>query len=268
VDRASIWPGIASLSDRCVLDAFPLALCAIGYSRLTRAPQQCMVVPFARLPGDARIPLYVLSTTTEGIAFQLDPARVLAWLNDNDIVTTPIPPTPIDAWAQLYQVVPGLLHNRFQPGYGERATVLVRTLLHSISHALLRTISWSGYRPAIGRRIPLSRDAWGVLYANRYQETKIGGLVTLFERGLAAWLQQARDEARACLYDLLCADDGGACVGCLHCEYGCTQLNRELSRAVLFGGPVVLDGQQAAVVELASGYWEQSSAPTEPHNSA
>jgi hypothetical protein len=256
--------GLLQLS---VLDAFPLALCAIGYSRLTRAPQQCMVVPFARLPGDARIPLYMLSTTTEGIAFQLDPARVLAWLTANGIVTTPIPPTPLDAWAQLYRFAPGLLHGRFQPGYQERATVLVRTLLHSVSHALLHTIAWSGYDPQSVAEFLFPETLGGVLYANRYQDTKIGGLVTLFERGLAAWLQQARDEARNCLYDPLCADEGGACVGCLHREYGCTQLNGELSRAVLFGGPLVLDGQPAAVIEIASGYWEPSSAIMEPHSS-
>jgi len=218
-----------------------------------------MVVPFARLPGDARIPLYVLSTTTEGIAFQLDPARVLTWLHENGIVTTPIPPIPLDAWAQLYRIAPGLLHGRFQPGYHERATVLVRMLLHSVSHALLRTIGWSGYDPQSVAEFLFPETLGGVLYANRYQETKIGGLITLFERGLAAWLQQARDEARNCLYDPLCTDEGGACVGCLHREYGCTQLNAELSRAMLFGGSVVLDASADGAVAIARGYWEPCS---------
>jgi hypothetical protein len=41
------------------LHAFPLTICAPGYSRLTRELPDCVVVPFW-LPNDQRIPLYVL----------------------------------------------------------------------------------------------------------------------------------------------------------------------------------------------------------------
>jgi hypothetical protein len=242
------------------LDTFPLAICAPGYSRLTREPQQCTVVPF-RLPNDQRIPLYVLTNTTEAVLLQLDPLRVLAWLARNHLITTSLPSTTLNAWAALYQAVPGLLDTRFQPGYGDSVAVIVRTLLHTISHALLGTIEGSGYDPASVGEFLFPEVLACVLYANRFQENKLGGLLTLVERGLDSWLTQARASVQTCLYDPLCSDSGGACVGCLHREHGCAALNRELSRAVLVGGLLPPDETRIDVPPITEGYWDAWTTP-------
>jgi hypothetical protein len=242
------------------LDAFPLAICAPGFSRLTREPQGCVVVPF-RLPNDQRIPLYVLTNTTEAVLLQLDPVRVLAWLARNNLIAIDVPTSTLDAWAALYQAVPGLLDTRFQAGYDSPVAIIVRTLLHTVSHALLGTIEGSGYDPASVGEFLFPEVLACVLYANRFQENKLGGLLTLIERGLDAWLNQAQAAVQTCLYDPLCSDGGGACVGCLHREHGCAALNRELSRAVLVGGVLPPEETRIDVPPLTVGYWDTWITP-------
>ena len=57
-----------------------------------------------------------------------------------------------------------------------------------------------------------------------------------------------------------CTDEGGTCVGCLHREYNCPQFNRELSRAVLYGGPTPPPelGGGLGVPTVEHGYWNAS----------
>jgi hypothetical protein len=47
-----------------------------------------------------------------------------------------------------------------------------------------------------------------VLYANRYAETKIGGLTALFEQRLGLWLESSVQSTRECVYDPFCTDEG------------------------------------------------------------
>lgn len=244
------------LSNLRVLSDFPIALCALGYTRVTRAPQQSEINAFPSTADDSRIPLYVLTNTTEAIYFQLDPLRVLDWLTCNKIAQARTAETTLEAWGIIHAHVPGLFSTRHEPEYVDSGSVAVRTLLHSISHALLQHVEWSGYDPASVGEFLFPEVLACVLYANRYQETKVGGLLTLFERGLATWLHRSRDGARACLYDPICEDEGGACSGCLQREHGCTEFNQELSRATLFGGPLLLSPVTNGVFDIEKGYWD------------
>lgn len=102
------------------------------------------------------------------------------------------------------------------------------------------------------------------MYANRHAETKIGGLTTLFEQRLNTWLWDAVQSGRECVYDPICEDDGGSCAGCTHREHNCVSFNRELSRAVVYGGPTP---QTSAFqgAKIAQGYWQDAwkAAPDE-----
>jgi len=233
------------------IDAFPLALTAIGFSRQSRTPNLCAVVPFS-LPNEARVPLYVLANTTEAVCVQLDPTRVLAWLASQGLVETG-EGNALATWAALHTQVPGLLQTRYQPDYNTPGATAVRMLLHTVSHTLLQAIALSGYAPESVGEFLFPETLAVVLYANRFTDTKIGGLLTLVERSLGAWLTQARDLGRTCLHDPLYTDTGGACAACLHREHGCVHGNHELSRAVLFGGLTTLDERP---FEVTCGFWE------------
>jgi hypothetical protein len=247
--------GIAELK---IVSDFPIALCAVGYTRITRDPNRSILTPFETLDPDGRVPLYIVSSETEGIYFQLDPIRVVRWLVDNSWAQTPIPDSKQDAWAWLYANAPGLYQNRWQPNFNEHLAVAIRTLIHTMSHVLLRHVEWSGFsQNSVGEYLIPGALA-GILYANRYAETKIGGLTTLFEHQLGIWLDDSSQSGRQCVYDPFCADEGGTCVGCLHREYNCPQFNRELSRAVLYGGPTPPPelGSGLGVQVIDRGFWQ------------
>lgn len=245
--------GIAHLK---VVSDFPIALCAVGYTRITRDPNRSVLTPF-ETNADGRVPLYTVSSETEGIYFQLDPMRVVKWLIENRWVQAPMPDRKEVAWAWLYAHVPGLYESRWQPNFNEHIAVAIRTLLHTMSHVLLRHVEWSGFsQNSVGEYLIPGALA-GILYANRYAETKIGGLTTLFEHRLGIWLEDSAQSGRECVYDPFCTDEGGTCVGCLHREHNCPQFNHELSRAVLYGGPTPPPeaGGSLGVQTIERGYW-------------
>src|SRR5882672_1084664 len=231
-DKARALMGIREIR---IINDFPLALCAFGYTRTARDPSRTVLTPF---PIDERgkIPLYALSSETEALWFQLDPVRIAGWLIDNGFAAGSPPATEAEAWAWLYASVSGLQASPHEPGYGDEAAVAVRTLMHTMSHIFLRRIEWSGFSPSSVGEYLIPGSLSFILYANRYAETKIGGLTTLFEQQLTTWLWDAVQSGYECVYDPICTDDGGSCAGCTHREPNCVMFNRELSRATTYGG--------------------------------
>lgn len=229
---------------------FPMALGAIGYTRGSGYPGRATLRPFTVPDAEGRAPVYVLAAETEAILFQLDPVRVVAWLIRNRLVAAPPPAaSAIAAWAWLRRHVPGLNAERWQSEWDEPAGQRVRTLLHTLSHLLMRHIEWSGFSPeSIGEYL-LPETLTLVLYTNRYTGFTVGGLITLFEQRLLDWLSTVYTEGATCLYDPFCLDEGGSCAGCLHRRFNCETFNRDLSRAALYGG-VGPDG-----VPIETGYW-------------
>jgi hypothetical protein len=246
-----------------VVNDFPLALCAFGYTRTARDPNRTMITPFP--PDDSgKIPVFALASETEALWFQLDPVRVVAWLRDNGLAAGPVPTTAADAWAYIYRELPGLRQSAYEPQYNEPASTAVRTLIHTMSHVFLRRIEWSGFAPSSVGEYVIPGSLSFILYANRYADTKIGGLTTLFEQRLSTWLWDAVQAGQECIYDPLCGDEGGSCAGCTHREHNCPFFNRELSRSALYGGHMPQSSELAGMV-LAQGFWAQAwkAAPDE-----
>jgi len=236
------------------LDGFPIGLAAVGFTRIKADPNQTILNPFPQ--SNQRTPLYSVVADTEAIYLQLDPQRVLRWLQENRLMPAGLAGSEAEAWAQLYREVPGLGVRKTDPTFTQPAASAVRTLIHSMCHVLLRHIEASGYgAQSIGEYL-IPEGLACVLYASRYTDTRVGGLLTLFEQGLDRWLQSAHHEGGDCVMDPFCSEEGGACVGCLHREFNCTEFNRELSRAVLFGGAVAQQGP--ALVPFGptvTGFW-------------
>lgn len=254
---------LLGISEIRVVNDFPLALCAYGYTRTSRDPSRTVITPF---PVDERgkIPVFAIGAETEALWFQLDPKRVVAWLIENGLAGGEAPTTVEQAWAWLYAEAPGLREAPHEPAFYKREAVAVRTLLHTMSHVFLRRIEWSGFAPSSVGEYLLPGSLSFILYANRYAETKIGGLTTLFEQRLNTWLWNAVQSGHECVYDPICGDDGGSCAGCTHREHNCVSFNRELSRATVYGGPTP---QLSAFggMTLRQGYWRNAwqAAPTE-----
>jgi hypothetical protein len=251
--KAAELLGISSIR---VVNDFPLALCAYGYTRTARDPSRTVITPF---PVDerGRIPVYAITAETEALWFELDPLKVYRWLIQNGVAGGSIPVSREEAWARLYAEVPGLREAPHEPSYGQLEAAAVRTLLHTMSHLFLRRIEWSGFAPSSVGEYLIPGSLSFILYANRHAETKIGGLTTLFEQRLNTWLWDAVQSGRECVYDPICEDEGGSCAGCTHREHNCVSFNRELSRATVYGGPA----PQTSAFEganLAHGFWQDA----------
>lgn len=212
-----------------LISNFRIALAAIGYTRVSRDPQRSVLRAFPAVDG--KTPIYCVPTETEAIWFQLDPTSVLRWLVRNKLASKEA--HGAEAWAELWRL--GLKGEAFHAAQDDAPT-LVYTLLHTISHLMMQHIVWSGFAPeSIGEYL-LPETLGLILYANRYAASKIGGLTTLFEQQLPYWLEEVYQDGRNCIYDPLCAEDGGSCVGCTHLEHNCIDFNHRLSRLVLYGG--------------------------------
>ncbi|WP_019008625.1 hypothetical protein [Deinococcus aquatilis] len=238
----------------CTVEAvedFPIAQAAFGYTRVTKDPRRSSVNPFMA-DEDGRLPLYTLPTETEALWFQLDPVKVASWLVRNQIVAGPAPTDPTAAWAWLWRTA--LRDPNVAPGELTPAAEAVQTLLHSISHIMLQRMEWSGYASSSIGEYLLPETLSFALYANRFTESKIGGLLTLFEQRLPLWLHEAGQQGRDCIYDPICAHDGSSCAGCLYREHNCVHFNKYLSRALLYGGPLP---QHAGFGKgrITHGYW-------------
>jgi hypothetical protein len=232
------------------VDDFPVAMLAFGYSRIFRDPRRAVLNPF---PPDeeGRFPLLVLPTETEGLWFHLDPRRVLGWLIQNHMASGSMPESQEEAWARLYREV---LAEGFRVDRDlSWAAQGILYLLHSISHVLLQRIEWSGFSPQSLGEYFIPETLSFILFVNRFDGSRIGGLATLFELRLAEWLQDSVQGGRCCIYDPICAESGASCAGCLHREHNCPYFNRYLSRSVLYGGPVEWEGLGSG--EIRCGYW-------------
>lgn len=241
-----------------VINDFPLTLAAFGYTRLSRDPARTVLSPF---PADERghLPIYVISAETEALWFELSPVFVVRWLQRNGLLGGQRIESDQEAWSLIYSNVPGIRQKPTEPGYTERTAVAIRTLVHTMSHVFLHRIEWSGFAPSSVGEYLLPGSLSFILYANRYADSQIGGLTTLFEQRLSTWLWDAVQSGHDCIYDPICQDDGGSCAGCMHREHNCALFNRELSRATLYGGPLP-QSSLIGSVQLASGYWEGAIA--------
>lgn len=239
-----------------VVNDFPLALCAYGYTRIRRDPVRTIINPF---PQDerGRIPIFAIPSETEAIWFQLNPANVVSWLTANGFLTGSAPVKEDEAWAFLHQNAPGLRHSPHEGPYNTPSALAVRMLLHTMSHVFQRRVEWSGFSPSSIGEYLIPGSLSFILYANRYSETKIGGMTTLFEQRLHTWLWDAVQSGRECVYDPICTDEGGSCAGCTYREHNCLSFNRELSRATLYGGPTPQHGELSGMV-ISEGYWKNA----------
>lgn len=202
--KASELLGISSIR---VINDFPLALCAFGYTRTARDPSRTVITPFP-VDDRGRIPVFSITAETEALWFELDPLKVYDWMIQNGLASGTLPASREDAWAKLYSEVPGLREAPHEPSYGQLEAVAIRTLLHTMSHLFLRRIEWSGFAPSSVGEYLIPGSLSFILYANRHAETKIGGLTTLFEQRLNTWLWDAVQSGRECVYDPICEDEG------------------------------------------------------------
>ncbi len=243
-------------SDLLVVENFPVALVAYGFTRLGRDPQHVMLRHFP-IPkkGKARdkTPIYISPSKTEAAFFELDAEQVLQWLVTNlGHISMPALPSGGDAQATLVRRRAAKAAALVLYKTDGQAAALMETLQHTIAHALIRNLGErSGFSQETMAEYLIPELLTVGLYADTHQEFTLGALVSLVEHKLSEWLDATAEGAETCAWDPECGVQDGACAACLHLAFGCSEFNGNLDRAVLFGTP---PGHEH-VLDVPHGYW-------------
>jgi hypothetical protein len=225
------------IEDAIYTPRLPIAHVALGYERgRFTAPKAFNLFP--KLEDSKRFPLYIHSLETEAIVFQLDAFSVAKWLCDRG---HPLP-TPKNVSDGRRILLNSLDHEsmaaRHFGNIVDPASRDVYALLHTMSHCLLKTINAHSSDDAanMGELLFPSVPAV-VIYLNKRTRFTSGGIQYLYQRNLAAWLQDAMEQARLCMNDPSCRFGGSeaTCYGCTQgSEIGCASFNQLLDRKLLW----------------------------------
>lgn len=255
LDQAKAKLAAFGFSDLLVVENFPVALVAYGFTRLGRDPQHVMLRHFP-MPKKGKYrdkaPIYLSPTKTEAAFFELDAEKVLTWLADNAVSPMPALPAGGTPEADLARRRAAKARALVLYHTHPQACQLMGLLQHTIAHALISNLGErSGFSQETMAEYLIPELLTIGLYADTHQEFTLGALVSLVEHKLSEWLDATLDGAEACAWDPECGAADGACAACLHLAFGCNQFNDNLDRAVLFGTP---PGHEH-ILDLQRGYW-------------
>lgn len=238
-----------------LLRRLPVASVIAGYTRMglrafadTRRGPQPVGFRFFPTLKETRIPMYGVRTETEGLLFQLDPARIIRWLIRNALIDDPGLSAADQARQWMLQTLEPVT-DIFEPP-ADPATRAVLTLVHAASHRMMKSLSARcglNIDSLAEHLFPLSGSF--LIYANKRSQFTLGGLEYVFRRDLGDALTELTAETR-CLFDPVCRERQAACTACLFVsEISCARFNSALSRKILFGG-------QRSLVTAAAGTFE------------
>lgn len=246
-------------SNLLVLDNFPVAYAAYGYTRINRSPEGALLKPFPILKAGGakakgRTPIYCATTNTEAVFFELSAERVIAWLSCNGKLNAPLPQLPptTDPLTRR-RAAKAFMLQRMHADQDIRA--LTFELQHTLAHVLIKNLGErSGFGEDTMSEYLMPETLTIGLFADLQQNLSLGALVALVEHRLGEWLDAAAEGGDHCQWDPHCSEQDGACMSCLHLAFSCDHHNDDLDRGLLFGTP---DGHEP---QIDVGYWEQVPA--------
>ena len=168
--------------------------------------------------------VYAYPFETEGVLIDLDKVRICNWLIDNDLIDDKRPKNESDAKELLLKLEEST-----------KAYDVVKTLLHTFSHLLMRRSSlYTGLDSDSCSELIFVNPAAILIYST--SNINIGGFEFVFEHSLNDWFRDVEFEVRECTLDPTCIFETGACFSCLYLpEYVCTEFNHYLDRDVFIG---------------------------------
>jgi hypothetical protein len=235
----------AGIFDVVLVTDFPLTTAAIGYTR-DRSGPPAWLRAFDRI--EEKTPIYTQTIQTEAWLVQIRGIALRSWIVANQIepFASELPNADQGESAVKEWFVDRLARSNDHPSPDDlRLERIIAALLHSLSHVTLLSLASHAGLEASSLGELLLTDALGfAIYAG---DSDLGALTAAFEQLVGpVFVDAVRDYAN-CRFDPACShDDGGSCVGCIQLYRGCQWFNEDLSRAYLYGGPVL--GQPLAQI--------------------
>lgn len=185
--------------------------------------------------------MYGHRTVTEALLVQVDPDRIVTWLNSCTSTASASgeglgEPLEGDAKSWLFRNLRPVTSIFDDPQ--DLLTAGVLGLLHSMSHRFIAALTErSGLKAdSITERILPYNGAF-LVYPGGRSDFILGGLEHVFRNHLHEALTSAAEDDTRCVFDPPCDARGGACAVCMYLsEVSCERFNTALSRHFLFGG--------------------------------
>ena len=240
-----------------VCSSVPIVSCSYGYTRKEQFGERIKLRGFPREMEKRNI--YAARLETEGVLFEIDRKRIIDWLLENQLISDSDKPKSdseydLKMWF-LDKIQTGLItpfaeiDDTSDKG---KITKAVYSLVHSISHALIREaaevcgLDKSSLSEYILPNIPAI-----FIYCANSQGFSMGALYSAFQSQFDKWLKHAKENSKKCIFDPLCINHDKACAGCLFLnEVSCKHFNKDLDRSYLCG---YFDVQKQ---EKLKGFWE------------
>lgn len=217
------------IDELAVTVEFPIAIAAYGYSRTAKRPGLSNIRGFAETGQyEGKTPIFAVTTNTEAVLVSLSAVRVLTWLSERGSLPQPVPQTDRDARRAVLELFS-------EEGAYPDATAEARTLVHTLSHVLLRALGagQSGFgESSLAEWLVPETLTFGI-YVSSFQSYTLGALWTLLHNRTLEWLERAQDAIWRCDNDPLCHQrEPRACERCLFLTFGCPAFNNDLSRSL------------------------------------
>ena len=251
--------GITNMQVSCDIE---IINCTYGYTRKSSDPannqnNKCRLKlnAFDKTKDGNAYLVYGAKLETEGILFEISQKRIIQWLYENNVITEEQLPDLDDEMSVkrwFAENVKGDVISVFgQIDDSEKITKYVFGLLHSMSHAFIKTAGEiSGLSGNSLTEIIIVETASIFMYAQTTQAIPLGALSGMAENNYGQFLRKVYSETRNCVFDPICTDrDDTSCNACLIIpEISCNHFNNELGRKYLY----TIDTMENPLV----GFWD------------
>lgn len=222
--------GVADLS---VTQKFPIVLASYGYTRVTQDPERSHLRGYATTGQyDGKNPIFAVPAETEALLLTMSARAVIGFLAADGRWDAGVPATERDARLVLMETLA-----RNPDAGGDDAAGVTRRLVHSASHALVRSLDdgETGFGESSLAEWIVTDALTTAIYVAAYNDTTLGAFDTVLHRRVTPWLRRAADAMNSCDNDPLCAQQRphAACDRCLHLSFGCRMWNADLDRKLL-----------------------------------
>ena len=261
IHRLNAKLGIRNMQVSCDIQ---IVNCTYGYTRRVADPKnssnkncRLKLNAYDRTKDGTANLVYGSKLDTEGVLFEISQRKIIEWLYQNKIVREEQLPDlddelSVKKWFSEY-VHADVISMFGEIDDSEKITKNVFALLHSMSHAFLKTAGEiSGLSSNSLSEIIIVETASIFIYAQTSQGIPLGALSGMAESNYAYFLKKAYEDSRACVFDPICTErDDTACGACLIIpEISCNHFNAELGRKYLYS----IEG--ATHPEPSIGFWE------------
>lgn len=244
-------------SNAQLCSSVPIVFCSYGYTRKEQFGDRIKLRGFPREMEKRNI--YAARLETEGVLFEIDRKRIINWLLENRFISDADKPKSDNEYDLKMWFLDKIQIDLITPfteiddsSYKGKITKVVYTLVHSISHALIREaaevcgLDKSSLSEYILPNIPAI-----FIYCANSQGFSMGALYSAFQSQFDKWLKHAKENSKKCIFDPICINHDKACAGCLFLnEVSCKHFNKDLDRSYLSG---YFDVQKQ---EKLKGFWE------------